>query len=352
MKLIKESINRLNDYVVPQEQGLVKLNQNESPFDIPYEVKESILDRLGLLSWNRYPPGFPENLVEHLSAYTGFPSSGILTGNGSNELIQTIFASTSRQGEILLTVSPGFSIYKRMASILEMEIVEISLKENFEFDFEKLIKEASRARLVFLSSPNNPTGTVISHEAIREIAKKTQGLIVIDEAYYEFYGQSAQSLIKEFPNLVVLRTFSKAFGAAGIRLGYLLGNDQVVNGLSKTRLPFSVGLFQQLAGEELLKRPDIIESTVKKIKKERQLLFHTLKKIQDLKVVPSQANFLLFECEKMEGKDFFRKLYQSGILTRYFDHPLLNHMLRITVGKPEENKFFLEATKKILEDER
>ncbi len=348
MKIIKESIHKLEDYFVPQEEGLVKLNQNESPFDTPLEVKEAVLDRLRRLSWNRYPPGYPEELIKKLSAYTGFPASGILTGNGSNELIQTLFASTCRQGDRLLTVSPGFSIYKRMAAIMEMKIIEIPLRKNFTFDVEALLRKAGKANLIFISSPNNPTGTVLPQEALKEILNKARGMVVIDEAYFEFHGESAQSLISEFPHLAVLRTFSKAFGAAGLRLGYLLGNDKVVEEISKTRLPFSVGLFQQLVGEELLKRPDIVESSVKTIIEERQSLFQAMGKIPGLEVVPSRANFLLLKHENMDGENLYKRLYKEGLLVRYFEHPLLRNMLRITVGSPEENKFFLDKIKIIL----
>lgn len=349
MKGIKEAVLRLTDYAVPQDFSRIKLNQNESPLDIPLEIKEEIFKRLKELNWNRYPLADADSLIDRIADYTGFPSSGIIVGNGSNELIQTLVYAICDSGDSILVVQPGFSVFKRVASVMNIVAVEVPLLADFSFDVNAVIKKGKKVKLTILASPNNPTGTALSVEDISKIARNIDGIVVIDEAYYEFYRETAQRLIKKWDNIVVIRTFSKALRLAGIRLGYLLGREKMVRQLFKARLPFSLGIFQQVVGEVIMENKKIIEASTEKIAKEKERLFHELEKVRNIRPIPSCANFILFESKNTPGRDIYKKLYESGVVVRYFDVPELKNMLRVTVGTHKENDIFLEKIGKIAE---
>jgi len=346
MKNIKQSVKQLSVYSVSQDQSLIKLNQNESPVDVPQAIKNEIFKRVEKKSWNRYPTQGAESLIQNISDYTDHPPSGILVGNGSNELIQTLIYAVCDSGERILTVRPGFSIYKRVSSVMNIKVKEVPLKHDLGFDAKDILEKSKNVKMIILCSPNNPTGTVLRIKEIEKIARRFQGILVLDEAYYEFYQKTAQKLITKLNNLVILRTFSKAFGLAGIRLGYLLGNEEMVRDLSKAKLPFSLGTFQQLSGEVILEKKEFIKQRASRIIKERNRLFKELKKIKNIHPVPSFANFILFQSQGFSGKDLYRNLLEKGVLIRTFDDPFLENMLRVTVGTPEENEGFLNKLKK------
>jgi histidinol-phosphate aminotransferase len=263
-------------------------------------------------------------------------------GNGSNELIQTLIYAVCDSKDQILTVRPGFSIYKRVSSIMNIKVKEVPLKHDFRYDGDDILEKSKDVKMIILCSPNNSTGTVLKTKDIERIAQNFQGMVAVDEAYYEFHKKTAQKLIKKFNNLVILRTFSKALGLASIRLGYLLGGDEMVKILSKAKLPFSLGIFQQAAGEVILEKKEFIKQRVSRIIKERDWLFGELKKIKGIHPIPSHANFILFESQKFSGKDLYRILFESGVLVRTFDDPDLKNMVRVTVGTHEENELFLE----------
>lgn len=337
----------LQDYAVAQDNSCVKLNQNESPSDLPPEVKEEILARLRDHSWNRYPTGNPVKLISSLAEYTGFPSSGIIVGNGSNELIQAVVCATCTSDDLIVTVRPGFPIYKRLAAVLDIPLTEVPLKEDFNFDTDALIKAGKDARLCILASPNNPTGNALSLEQIERIAAQTEGLVVIDEAYFEFHKQTAAPLIAQYQNLIILRTFSKAFRMAGLRLGYLLGQSNLVHDILKTRLPFSVGVLPQIAGQLLLSRRDLLEKETQVIIRERERVFHSLTRIPGIRPYPSRANFILFACLCFPGGEVFTRLRKQGVLVRFFSEQGMENLLRVTIGTPAENDVFLDELEKV-----
>lgn len=349
MKSIKQSVLQLSSYSVSQDQSLIKLNQNESPVDIPENIKKEIFKRIKKESWNRYPPQGAKSLIQKISDYTEYPSSGIMVGNGSNELIQAIIYAVCDSDDRILTVQPGFSIYKRVSSVMNIKVREVRLKHDFSFDANDIIEKSKGTKMIILCSPNNPTGTVLKIKDVEKIAQNFHGIIVLDEAYQEFYKKTGQKLINKFNNMIILRTFSKALGSAGIRLGYLLGSDEIVKDLYKAKLPFSLGIFQQVAGEVILEKKEFIKQRVSRIIKEREWILSELKKIRSIHPIPSYANFILFESQWFSGKDLNRILFENRILVRTFDDPGLKNMLRVTVGTHEENEAFLEKLKKTAE---
>ena len=349
-KNIKASVLTLQEYRIPQDRVTVKLNQNESPFDVPVGIKRKILKKLRKKNWNRYPLLEPVELVQSISMYTGHSDKGILVGNSSNELIQTVFLATCHSQDPVVVVSPGFSIYPHVAKILNLNVEEISLLKDFSFDTASIIKKGENARVIILASPNNPTGTVLDIQDIQTIAENIKGIFVVDEAYLEFYGNTALQLLKPFSNIIIIRTFSKAFSLAGLRAGYLLAEKKMITQLKKVKLPFSLGIFQQIAGEILLKHADQISQFVETIIIERETLFSKLKEIPGVCPIPSMANFILLEVKEKSAEDVFLSLLKQGVLVRYFGSQGLENMLRVTVGSPHENRIFLKELGKVMEE--
>jgi histidinol-phosphate aminotransferase len=346
---LKDNIGGLLPYSVPTAFDGIKLNQNESPFDVPFEIKEEIWQRLRKTPWNRYPPTVPLPLLQRIADYTGFPEEGILVGSGSNELIQCLIYSCCNSGDAMLTVTPTFSVYQRAASVMNIRTLRVPLREDFCFAVPRLLEQAKQAKIILLASPNNPTGTVLGTGKIAEIAGRTDALVVIDEAYFEFHGLSVQSLIDAHPNIVVLRTFSKALRCAGLRLGYMLGAPGVVKELEKVKLPFSVGMFKQVAGEVIMEQRQWLEEQIDTTIRERERVFRHLQQHPDIQPIPSKANFILFriksfcKCKRGQAKKLFEHLCGLGVLIRAYDSPELEEMLRVSIGSREENDRFLEA---------
>lgn len=346
---VRRTIRGLPPYVVPQDGVPVKLNQNESPFDLPETLKQEILHRLAGISWNRYPAGDAGRMVSALSRYTNHSPAGLLVGNGSNEMLEAIFSAIGEAGDRIVLISPGYSVVSRLARIRGLRVIDVPLLDTFEFDVPALIKQARAARLVVLATPNNPTGTVLDLTAIEAIVDACKGVVVIDEAYHEFHRESAQVLLDQHNNLIITRTFSKAFGLAGIRLGYLLARPGLAGELEKAKLPFSVGIFQQIAGEVVLDNVDILQRGIKDIIRERERIFATLQTIPEIVPIPSAANFILFQVKAFTAPGVFETLHEQGILVRHFNSDRIDNMLRVTIGKPEENDMFVRCLRNTIE---
>ena len=343
MSYVKPEILRLSPYTVAQEGACIKLNQNESPWDLPGEIKQVVLDKLAASDWNRYPPGGTERLREAISRYTDMPSEGIVVGNGSNELIQALVSAVCGTEEGLVTVDPGFTVYPRVACVQGLKVFSVPLCEDYSFDTDALLEAGRHAKIMFLALPNNPTGTTLSLQELNFLSQRFQGLLVIDEAYYEYSGDTACSLIKTRHNVVVLRTFSKALGLAGLRLGYLLARPELSREIEKAKLPFSVGLIQQLAGEAVLDRKAMLLAKAWEVIAERDRLFDALQNLSGIFPVPSRANFILFKCRSVGAADIYRELQKNGVLVRVFKSEALKDTLRVTIGTPQENSQFLAS---------
>jgi len=348
---LKFSVQDLEAYTVPQEGFPIKLNQNESPFDVRSEIKQEIWQRFQQDEWFRYPNEEPSDLLEALSIYSGHPREGILIGNGSNELIQASMIGALNPGDGLLLIRPGFSVYPRLAKIFNCEVFEVFLNKNFEFDEKQILAtlQEKSVQMLLIDSPNNPTGAFLDIRAVKNILENFEGLFVLDEAYFEFSCETARDLITAHPNLVILRTLSKGFGLAGLRLGYMLGQPDVIAELKKAKLPFSVNRFSQVAAAILFKHSEIIQENTELIRRERKRLFEEMTNLQGIHVYPSRANFILFETIEKPVQDIFNGLKEQGILIRDVSHyQKLEKALRVTIGKPEENDQFLEALAKTL----
>ena len=345
---IKPQVRALTPYTLKRHEHDVKIDQNENPFDLPAEIKEEVLAFARERIWARYPDFAPEDLTEKLAEHLGWKATGVLVGNGSNELIQATLMVTSCPGARVVIPTPTFTVYRLMATVLGAEVVEVYLKNDYTFDVTALRDAARGADVLIVCSPNNPTGCVLSNEDLRTILEGTDALVVVDEAYHEFYGETCMGMMPEHRNLVVLRTFSKAFALAGLRVGCLAAHPEVAAEISKGKLPYNLNFFSQAAAMAALENTSALREQTEYIKAQRELVYRRLGEIEGVTVYPSHANFLLFETD-LNPREVFDGLLRHGVLVRDVSrYPMLSKALRVSIGTEEENERFLEGLASVM----
>jgi histidinol-phosphate aminotransferase len=342
--IFKKSVLKIKGYQSPPQSHVkAKLNQNENPFDVPVEVKAMLADRIAKLDWNRYPVNESPALRKKLAAWHHLQPQQILLGNGSNQLLQTILSATVNDGDKVCWSSPTFSLFSLFSALYNAVPVDIRQTRALQFPYEAFIAgvENHQPRVILLCSPNNPTGSEINLDFLRTLCSRATGLVFWDEAYAEFTDQTAIELLSQYSNLVISRTFSKAFSLAGLRFGYLIANKTVIEQLEKVNLPYNVNIITEAVVSELLECRDILFERVDQVVEQRQKMYKELCLIPELTVYPSKANFILFKCQN--SRSVFQTLKKHGILVRdVSSYPLLENHLRVNVGSPEENKYFLD----------
>lgn len=346
LNFIRQEVRKLHGYSLSRQNDRIKLNQNESPYDLPEPLKKKVLERLEKMPWNRYPTPFCDVLAEKIALKEKWKKEGVLIAGGSNVLIQALVVSAAVKGKIL-TVTPSFSLYQIEGALLGNRVVTVALnKDNFSFPRDRFLKKLKelKPQIVFLANPNAPTGNIFGEEDLVAVIKSAKGLVIVDEAYYPYSCFTLAPYLWKFPNLVLLRTFSKAFSLGGVRLGYLIGQPEIVSQIKKIILPFSVGLFSQVVADVVLEEDSYVQSVVTEAIQERELLYDELKKLKNLKVYPSKTNFVLFQSS--QSKAIFNQLVKGGILIRDVSSKNLPNALRVSVGTPQENQDFLTAMTK------
>jgi len=348
--LLRQEVLDLHAYHVPDSSGYIKLDAMENPYLVPPALRGEIAGAVATAAINRYPDPDAASLKEKIRTAIGLPNGmELLLGNGSDELIQLLILALNKPGATLLSVEPSFVMYKMIATFTGMRYVGVPLVTNsgaadFSLDLPALLAAIKRERpaLIFLAYPNNPTGNLFSAEAVAQIIAASPGLVVLDEAYYAFASDSFIPHLASYPNLLVMRTFSK-LGMAGLRLGFLAGNAAWLRELEKLRLPYNVGVLTQLVAEKLLAHHEVLLQQAEQIKRDRAKLYQQLSEIPGVQVYPSEANFLLFRVAKATG--IFNGLKQRGVLIKNLNgaHPMLKDCLRVTVGTPDENMSFIGA---------
>ncbi len=349
---VKAAVRAMSGYSLVQPDCPVKLNQNECPFDVPEDLKREIVDEAMARNWGRYPGFVPLEVREAIGSRHGLGPEHVLVGNGSNELIQAIFQTTVATGDRVVLPAPTYSLYTLMGRIAEANQRTVYLQKDLAFDIDRLAEESAHpdVKLVVLCSPNNPTGSLITAEETARIANATEALVVVDEAYYEFGGVSSLELIADYPNVVITRTFSKALGAAGLRLGYLVADPALVREIDKVKLPYNVNIISLITARKLIAHEMLIEERAALIRSERQRVFEALRELPGIQPFPSHANFILFEAERPVA-DIFHGLIALGVLIRDVSrYPMLDRHMRVTIGLPEENDTFLKALRAVLDD--
>lgn len=344
-KFFREDIKNFKPYEVGQGNYKIKLDANESFIEFPDSIKKQIAEAVTNISFNRYPDPGSKKVCELYSKYVGVNKNNVMAGNGSDELIQIIVNTFLDKGDKVAVVNPDFSMYTVYTEIRGGKVINFDLDSNLKLDVDMLIKNVNRecASILILSNPNNPTGGVIPREDIKRIVEQCGCIVVIDEAYVDFYDDSVVDEINNYENLIVLRTCSKALGSAALRLGFLITNKFLLDEIKKVKPPFNVNSVTQAIGEVILKNGDFIKESVNNIKAERDYLYENFKKIHGVKAYSTQANFVLIESQ--DADKINEKLISKGIKIRKFGNGRLKNCLRINAGTREENKGVIDVIK-------
>jgi histidinol-phosphate aminotransferase len=363
---ISQHIKELQSYIpgkpiaeVKRELGLdkvYKLASNENPLGLSPMAKAAMLRVFDEIS--QYPDAACYELAKGVSKYYGVDSKQVAFGNGSEEVIDLVIRTFCEPKDRVLTSRHTFPVYKLSSQAQNLTVIEVSMDKDLKYDLsgfkKELEKNGDSIRIIFIANPNNPTGTYTSNRELGEFLDYTSRfenlLVVVDEAYNEFVRAKDYPLtndwINKYKNLLLIRTFSKVYGLAGIRLGILLGSSELLEYYNRVRKPFNVNSLAQVAGLAALEDRDFLRAS-QKLNWEGLDYYYREFKMMDLKYYPSQANFVLVELP-LPADEVFKKMLQKGVITRPVANFGLPNHLRISVGLPEENQAAIVALKDIL----
>jgi len=354
--LVREDIRAMHSYHVPDASGMLKMDAMENPNQWPGTFQQQWLERLSRCDVNRYPdPSCAElkqgirSLLEldALQAKAG-QDIDILLGNGSDEIIQILAMALADSQRGILGVEPSFVMYRMISAFVGIPYHSVDLNEDFSLNIAATISaiQEHNPALVFLAAPNNPTGNVFSEEEISAIVEASEGLVVLDEAYMAFTDSDLLGFVARYPNVVVMRTFSKV-GLAGLRLGFLIGASAWIAQFEKLRLPYNINVLTQVSASLAIENYSALAAQCEQLREARTDLIQALKQIDGLEVFDSQANFVLVRCANANARDVFESMKEQGVLIKCLDggHSLLANCLRLTVGSPSQNATMLEALK-------
>ena len=357
--LVREEIRAMHSYHVPDSSGYLKLDAMENPNPWPGALEQEWLAKMKDVDVNRYPDPSCKELkagirsLLKLDALEALADTEfeILLGNGSDEIIQILAMALSSQERGILGVEPSFVMYRMIASFVGVDYHSVDLKDDFSLNLPETLAaiHEHNPALVFLAAPNNPTGNVFAESEIEEIVEATQGLVVLDEAYMAFTDSDLLGFLARYPNVVVMRTFSKV-GLAGLRLGFLIGAKAWVSQFEKLRLPYNINVLTQASAALAIEHYDKLTIQCDGLKDARAELFELLAATDGLEVFNSEANFILVRCLNASARDVFEAMKTEGVLIKCLDgaHHLLNNCLRLTVGSPQQNRVMVEALQRVL----
>ncbi|MFK7832071.1 MAG: histidinol-phosphate transaminase [Winogradskyella sp.] len=332
-KLVRPNILKLQPYSSARDEFKgnegVFLDANENPF--------------GTL--NRYPDSYQKKLKEKLSEYNGINAEHLFIGNGSDEIIDLIYrVFCNPEKDKALTFTPTFGMYQVAADINDVELLKLPLNDDFQInqnDLKPYLKD-EKLKLIFICSPNNPTGNCFNKKDIEFILEHFEGIVIIDEAYADFSGKASwNTLLSKYPNLIVTQTFSKALGLAAARIGIGFASTEIIQLLNNVKLPYNISVLNENAAIEALENNLTLKANIKTILEEKEQLIQELKKLKIIKkIYPSDANFLLVEVA--DANELYTKLVDQKVITRN-RNSLVKNSIRITVGKPDENEKLIKA---------
>jgi histidinol-phosphate aminotransferase len=360
LHLIRPEVRAERAYLVPTEAGApAKLDQNESPFDLPAPVKRALAGAFAEEDWNRYPDDRPHRLVAALTARYGLPEGSVVVGRGSNELTHSLGLCFFGRGVPVVLPRPMFALFASVARMHAAEIVPVDPRPDLSHDADAIAEAArhSNAALTIVTTPNNPTGQGIPFEGVERIVEAAPGFVLVDEAYAEFVeGPTALDLLGRHPNLLVMRTFSKAMALAGLRLGVLMGAPEVVAEIEKARLPFLVDRLSERVALEVLAHPEWAAEHARALKAERARMERATAAMEGAEVIPGVANFFLLRTP-LAPKDLVARLAAGGVRVRDVSmYPGLGGAdgkpgwVRVSAGAPAENRAFEAALHAVLAD--
>lgn len=346
-QILRAELIGLQPYQVVDTEGLIRLNAMENPYSLPASMRNQWLDILKEVELNRYPDSQMVKLKQAFRSTFAISSRlDLMFGNGSDELIQLLVLAVARPDACILTITPGFSMYKLIGEFVGVRVVEVPLApESFALQLELVYKsiQEHKPALVFLACPNNPTGTLWSQKDVEKIVRWATGVVVIDEAYIPFASYSMVMLAEKYPHVLMLRTLSK-MGLAGLRFGWLLGAREWLKEFDKLRLPYNINSLTQASANFVLNNISVFDNQAELIRGQREKLITAMQSISGIQVFPSEANFILFKTLNIPAGIVFKRLLENKIMIKNVsDNSLLENCLRVTVGTENENEAFLTA---------
>ncbi|MDH6100828.1 histidinol-phosphate transaminase [Anabaenopsis sp. FSS-46] len=333
---------------VPSEQPqpgleIIKLNSNENPYP-PSPVVLDLLKNINGEWLRRYPEPLGGEFRRAASKVLGVPHDWIIVGNGSDEVLNLVVRACAEPGRKVVYPIPTYVLYVTLVQIQGAEIIQIPYGEDDRFPLEELI--TADGNVTFIASPNSPSGCIVPMEDLRKLASRLSGVLVIDEAYVDFAQENALALVKEYDNVVVVRTLSKGYSLAGLRLGFGVANPRLLDGLFKVKDSYNIDAIACALGAAAITDQAYKNACVAKVKGSRTKLATDLKQL-GFQVGDSQTNFLLVQPLQENAQFLYQRLKERQILVRYFPHPGLDHKLRITVGTDQQNQVLVEALRQI-----
>jgi histidinol-phosphate aminotransferase len=358
LDLLRAEVRNERPYRVPTDADAeAKLDQNESPFDLPTPLKRALVEGFVGVEWNRYPDDRPHLLIAALAEQLGLPKEGVIVGRGSNELTYTVGLALLDRGTPVVLPYPMFALFASVARMYGAAIAGVPPEPDLSHDPDAILAAAQRhgAPLTVVTSPNNPTGQAIPFEGLERIAAGAPGFVLVDEAYHEFVeGPTALDLLRRHANVLVMRTFSKAMGLAGLRLGLLLGAPEAIQEIEKARLPFLVDRLSERVALEVLAHPEWVAERVAALKAERARLERAAAAMEGVEVSPGTANFFLLRTP-LAPSELVAQLSARSVRVRDVSgYPALGGdggrpgWVRVSVGSPAENRAFEVALQAVL----
>lgn len=344
MSYFRSAINAMTGYV-PGEQPkpgtpIIKLNTNENPYP-PSPEAIAVLRNLDSEWLRRYPDPFAKEFCQAVSEALDIPADWIIVGNGSDELLNVLIRACAEGSDRQVVYpTPTYVLYRTLAAMQPAEVVEIPYPPNFQLPLDELV--AANGAITFIASPNSPSGHTVPLEDLRSLAEQVSGIVVVDEAYVDFADYSALPLVQEFDNILILRTLSKGYSLAGLRLGFGIANPKLLAGLFKVKDSYNIDAIATTIGAAAMRDRAYKDLCAEKVKTSRAKLTVSLKNL-DFTVLDSQGNFVLATPPKGNAEQLYLQLKARGILVRYFKQPGLEDKLRITVGTEEQNQTLIKA---------
>lgn len=324
------------------------LSANENPSDVEEELRREIMRELRRVPLNRYPDPLANDLRDMIAEANGLDRGQVLIGNGGDELLFNIALAWGGPGRKYLNLPPTFSVYAANARLTGTTVVDVPRRADYSIDEEAVFERVAQGDIDYLivTSPNNPTGGLADGGFVVRLLEATDALVMVDEAYFEFSRHTVRPLLDKHENLVILRTFSKAFSLAGVRLGYLLGNEAVIREFIKVRQPYSVDALSQAVARVVYANRAKFEPAIQAIIDERGRLQDGLSRIPGVTAFPSDSNYIMFRIK--DAGAVWKRLYERGVLIRDFSGTrYIEDCLRVTVGSREENDAFLAALREV-----
>ena len=340
--LVKKKLNGFTPYKVNTDKANIILDANESSFDLSENVKKRVISMIeAKTGLNRYPDTYSTMLGQSIAEKYGCLPENIVVGTGSDQIITVLINTFIDPGDVVISPTPSFDMYKVSSIIGSAEVKEFELRpeKDYRYDTDEIIGLIRKysPKLVFLCSPNNPTGNSLSNSELDRIIRAAEkSIVVVDEAYVEFSDRSFTDVVLKYDNAIVLRTFSKAYGLAGIRCGFSISNKDITEQLLKVLPPYNISRFSQDVARYVLEDDEENKRRIEFLKSERDRIITKLKKLDGLKIFRSNSNFYLLKV--MNGRDLYCELLNRGIRIRKYDRKkLLKDCFRINVGSKEEN---------------